>query len=246
MESGTSIQHGPKIAAFDCAAGRVAIAFAGNVTSAVSTIQKCGKLVRKLDAHQDIVAELESVLDGQYRRLVFGHPHYGKDGEFDLHFGLLVSVWLKADGKTYLFASDETKLNSVYAKYHCLGIGKDLGDYIAGPLLYDADPPVREESALILAAFMLARVKDTVPGTGGVAQFYSMRHTGEATPNVNMIVDEIQKVSRGYEVESRKLLFSMAGDDESELEDRLKGFGVLARNLMRVWRIMKAANPTAQ
>ena len=63
MESGAALTHAPKIGAFDFAGGKVAIAFAGNTRSAEVTIQKLAKVLRRLDGHEDVIAEFEGVLD---------------------------------------------------------------------------------------------------------------------------------------------------------------------------------------
>ena len=199
MESGTAKTHAPKIGHFPFAGGNVGMAFAGNASSAVSTIQKCAKIIGKIKAHEDVIAEIESVLDTQYDRLVYRHPKYGRDDDYPLHFWLIFSVWLDADQQTYLFGTDENKVTAIPAPgYRCEGIGRDLGNYILGPMFPDFAHLFTEERAKALAAYMIARLKDSVPGVGGISQFVAMRNDGSSSIEAKPILDELERVARSY------------------------------------------------
>jgi hypothetical protein len=63
-------------------------------------------------------------------------------------------------------------------------------------------------------AFMMARVKDCVPGCGGMSHYIAMGNDGNTSAVINISLDEIEKVSAFYHKASHELLFSMNIDDD--------------------------------
>jgi hypothetical protein len=241
METGTSKSHAPKIGKFEYPGGKIAIAFAGNANNARTTIEKCARVIGKMGEDADVLGEIESIIDAQYRRLVYRHPKYGKAEEFNLHYWLTFAWWRKRDSKTYLLANDQVNFNWAAVRCHCTGIGKDLADYLAEPLFEGNSPTLTEESAFILGAYVLARVKDAVPAVGGASQFLSVRNTGEFSEDVEIVLYDLERIAKSFEVESRKLLFTMAADKQEDFEGQLRGFSLTAEKMRSYWSAMKGS-----
>lgn len=243
METGTSKSHAPKIGKLEYPGGRIAIAFAGHVNNARTTIEKCSKIIGRLSEDADVVGEIESIIDTQYRRLVYQHPKYGTPEAINLHYWLTVAWWRRRDSRTYLLSNEEINFNWGAVRFNCTGIGKDLADYLAGPMFEAGSPPLTEESALVLASYVLARVKDAVPSVGGTSQFLSLRNTGEFSEDVGIALYDLERMAKAFEVESRKLLFTMVTDDQEHFEQQLKGFNIVTEQLRSYWSAMKGSSP---
>jgi 20S proteasome alpha/beta subunit len=170
QEGGAIKIHSPKIGVFNCPGGKLGFALAGNVRFAISTIQTCAQQLRQTEA-SNTISVLEAVLDREYRRLVYQHPDYGKDES--IPYWLLISFWSSQSNTTSLFMTEGHALVSSFESFQAIGSGFELATVLARPFIYDE---MKEEESLILAAYVLARVKDNVPGCGGDSQFVSMKN----------------------------------------------------------------------
>lgn len=238
METDLTKITAPKIAHFEYPEGKVAMAFAGNATSAISAIQKVGKLLKNLPPNADVVADIEAILECQYRRLVHKDPDYGKKNSFDLYYWLIVALWVKAENKTYLFATDDVKMVSIDVPYYCSGVAREFANFVIAPIISPTDQ-LSEEDAMFLATFMLTRIKDSVQGTGGISQFLSVRNDGTVTPVAEIVVSEIERVAEVYEGDAHRLLFSAASVNDALFEERLTTFNDTIRKLRRAWKTVR-------
>ena len=232
MESMLGKTEGPKIGVFDFAGGKVAIAFAGHKENALNAVQKCAKTLKRLGEHEDAIAELESTLDTAYQRLVYRDPKYKTSEENNIGYSLLIAFWSKRDNRASLFATEGVALNGVTTPCECRGIGRDLANYIVGPL---ASETLSEQQALVLAAYVLGRVKYGVPGCGGVSQFVSLRNDGIVVSVTDLVLDEVDRISRIFDTESQHLLFTMANPDQAQFETQLDAFVASMREIRRYW-----------
>jgi len=232
MESSAALTHGPKIGAFDFVGGKAAITFSGNVRSAEVTVQKFAKVLRRLKGHEDLIAEFESTLDTEYDRLVYRHPDYRTNNEFDLHYSLVFAVWFRDLNSTYLFETDQTRIVAVNTSYRCTGKGRDLADYLVAPL---SSADMTEGEALVLAAYMLGQVKAGVSGCGGWSHFRTLRHDGTGELVADRVLTEVERLGSTHDAEARRLLFAMTKSG-SEFEDQLGRFAFSTRAVQGYWR----------
>ena len=229
MQSGAALTHGPKIGLFDFVGGKMAVTFSGNVRSAEVTIQKLAKVLRRLRGGEDLISEFESVLDIEYARLVYRHPEYGKPNEYDLHYSLVFAVWFEELESTHLFETDQARIVSVNTPCRCIGVGRDLADYLVAPL---ADTGLTEGETLVLAAYMLGQVKAGVKGCGGWSHFRALRHDGTSNLYQDKLLDIVEKVGSEYDIDARRLLFAMT-KGSAEFEAQLGKFAFVARRMQQ-------------
>jgi len=100
-----------------------------------------------------------------------------------------------------------------------------------------------EPQALTLMAYMMARVKDTVPGCGGVSQYISIRNDGNASSLINLSLEEIEKVSALYDKAAHSLLLSMNDDDDAVYNRAAMGFISQALAVRENWKRIRRTNP---
>lgn len=234
QEGGVIKVHGSKMGHFECPGGRVAIAFAGNARYAISAIQKCSNALGSTPA-EDTVSVLEHVLDKEYRRTVYEHPEYTTNEE--LGYSLLISFWQRSTGTTSLFVTQEHVLMSSFESFQAIGSGFELATILSRPFMSDA---IGEEEALILAAYVLARVKENVPHCGGDSMFISMRNDGSVEFAQNVSLDQIANIASTYDKAAHELLFSMVRNDETSFPTALGKFIATADTLKTFWRRARA------
>lgn len=162
----TAKSHHSKVDHFEVPGGKVCFALAGASTLAWCAIQKCKKRLHA-DASSDLIADLESILDDEYRRNVLGHPNFNS-----LDYSLLVSVWTQNEGAR-LFATTATAMTQV-REFHCIGIGGELASY----LIRSGFQNLSLKSATALAAYTLGSVKDSISGCGGMSIYVLLRNDG--------------------------------------------------------------------
>ncbi len=242
MESGAALTHGPKIGAFDFVGGKAAITFSGNARSSEVTIQKFSKVLRRLQGHEDLIAEFESVLDTQYNRLVYRHPDYRTDNEFGLHYSMIFAVWFRDLNFTYLFETDQTRIVAVDTPYRCTGKGRDLADYLVASL---ARADMAEGEALVLAAYMLGQVKAGVSGCGGWSHFRTLRHDGTGTLVADRVLSEVERLGSTHDAEARRLLFAMT-KGSTEFEAQLGKFAFNTRAVQGYWHSLSQEGSLSQ
>jgi hypothetical protein len=243
QEGGAIKFHGPKIGCFKCPGGNVAIALAGNVRFAISAIQKCEFHLATVSA-KDTISELEAVLEREYRRVVYDHPDYGKPGkEESLGYELLISYWQKSSSTTSLFITHDHVMESCFERVQAIGSGMELATVLARPFAYAL---LGEEQALILAAYVLARVKANVPGCGGDSQFVTMRNDGTGSMVAQLKLDRIAEIAAAYDKSAHTLLFAMTSDDDEEFTQAVDGFILQAKLIRYSWLDVRRATPTGQ
>ena len=122
MEGGMTKIQAPKIGMFECAAGKLGFAFAGNTAFAISAIQKCYAHIRHVGP-EDLVDALQESIEREYRRAIFDHPSHAVDP--NLAYSLLISFWSRSQGRVALFRTQDHILHSCYGS-ECIGIGFEL------------------------------------------------------------------------------------------------------------------------
>lgn len=230
QESGAMKVYGPKVGSFPCPGGRVAFAFAGNVAFASSAVSKCSYRMESAPSG-DFFRKLEETLDKEYRRVVFAHPSYP---DWTLAYSLILAIWSGSHG-VKLFVTHENTLREVSTGHQCIGMGQELGHYLAG---LSFAPNMREQDALLLAAYMLARVKDHVPGCGGPSQFLALRNDGTVSPIASVTLEHIERNAKPYEFLARSLLFAAADGElsDEQFEEQLNAFIQYLRTARTSWR----------
>jgi 20S proteasome alpha/beta subunit len=231
QEGGALKIHGPKIGHFECIGGKVGFALAGNTAFATSAIQKCASRLKKIDASK-AVTEIEKVLDREYRRVVLNHPDH--QSNWNLAYWFLIALWEKNLNKVSLFATEETTVRSVL-DYECLGIGRDLAHYLVRPSFKTS---MSKQQASVLASYMLAIVKNNVPGCGGVSQLLAIGDDGfiemlESTP-----INQMQESAEAYDLAVHKILFSLADESmsDSEFDFEIVAITRWLKVMRSVWR----------
>ena len=162
--------HGQKISYFDCKAGRIGFAFAGNVGFATVVIQLLERKLRLLDVPHPLPV-IEKLIDREYRRLVHRHPFYGHDPGLD--FGFVFAIQREGH-PVELFATEGVTVQRI-PTYKCIGVGEVFGIQLLQTHIRDGDPP---ERVLLRAAYAFALIKKHVPGCGGVSWFLDFRNDG--------------------------------------------------------------------
>ena len=236
QEGGTTKYHGPKIGVVDIPFGKIGFAFAGNVDFAIAAIQSCGQRLKDT-APEDTVRVLTETVESEYRRLVFTHPDYHSG---HLWYSLVLSLWDESRGECSLWATQDHSIISCFENFRPVGIGTDLANVIVRPFMNDM---LSEEKALILMTFMMARVKETVPGCGGISQYVAMGHNGSASAVMNISLEEVEKVSGPYDKAAHELLCSMNIEDDQIYNNAAMAFIRQAVNDREMWKRIRRTNP---
>ena len=237
QETGTAKFHGPKVGIADIPYGKIVFAFAGHSDFATAAIQSCVSRLRAVSP-ADTVTELSNAVESEYRRLVFSHPCFQTDP--NLPYWLLIGLWQKSTKSTSLWMTQEHSLHCCFEFFRPVGIGTDLANVIVRPFLGD---DLTEEDVMTLGAYMMARVKDAVPGCGGVSQYVAIRNDGTASTVISMPLEEIEKVAAAYDKAAHSLLLSMNGDDDARFEAELGRFSDNARSVRAFWGNIRRTNP---
>lgn len=197
----TSKSHQSKMDQFDVPGGKVCFALAGASTLAWSAMQKCKKQLQATSS-TDLVADIEAILDAEYRRNVLGHPDYAS-----LDYSLLLAIWT-SNGGVQLFSTTATALTEV-RQFQCLGVGAELASYLIRPGFLS--PSLKQASSL--AAYALACVKESISGCGGMSVYLLLRRDGTSgvlTSEHDGPTKEIERYARAYDFTMRRLLLWMA------------------------------------
>ncbi len=167
-----SIRAGPlrsssfKVYHFEVPGGKVCFALSGASALAWSAIQKCRKQLQAAPSN-DLVADIETILDAEYRRNVLGHPNYT-----DFDYSLLLGIWMPNE-RPRLYFTTATAITEV-KEFQCIGIGGELASYLIRPGFYG----LTLTSAVALAAYTLGSVKDSITGCGGMSIYVLLRNDG--------------------------------------------------------------------
>ncbi len=231
--------HGSKMGDFECATGdKVCYAYAGNTAFALSAVQKCEKRLQSTEI-TNVFAEIESILDREYRRNVLKHPDHATDGNLPYH--LLLAIWKRDEKKAKLYVTAQTSIHQS-TNYECIGIGDSLGHYLIRPMF---NLGMKDREAMNMAAYALAMVKDYVPGCGGLSVFKILKDDGRigtiASGFKNGTFDLIEKYAKTYDYLARRFLMMMV---DPALEDEHFEMNVqtsLSGDMMRSRREWSAA-----
>jgi len=167
---GMKLQSG-KIKSFRVDGGTISMAYAGNASFAISTIQKCQRKLLNIKA-ADTLQELERILDKEYRRNVLSHPGHASDP--NLAYQLLIAFHPEGADQTDLYMTDQTSIHQV-SGHTCIGIGEALAHYL---ILPNYTPGMAEKSVMSIATIALAAVKSYVPNCGGASYYVSVTNDG--------------------------------------------------------------------
>ena len=115
---GMRLQSG-KIKTFKTEGGTLSMAYAGNTSFAVSTIQKCHRKLLEVKS-ADTFQELERILDKEYRRTVLSHPSHASDAS--LPYQLLIAFHPSVSNQTELYVTEQTTIHQD-AGHTCISIG---------------------------------------------------------------------------------------------------------------------------
>jgi len=237
QEEGTTKYNGPKAGAIDIPFGKIAFAFAGHADFATTAIQACGRALKEVPPDRTISVLAESV-ESEYRRLVFDHPDYGNDE--NIRYWLLISLWQQSTKSCSLWVTQEHSLHSCFESFRAVGIGTDLANVLIRPFINDK---LSELETLTLMAFTMARVKENVPGCGGVSQYIAMDNDGSTSSVMNISLDEVERVSSLYDKAAHDLLLSMNMEDDATYNRAAMGFISQALVVRENWRRIRRTNP---
>jgi hypothetical protein len=239
IEAGAMKMHGPKMGFFDCVGGKIAFAMAGNVNFGLSAIQKCKRSIVDVDS-ADVRDEIEAVLAEEYDRIVFRHPSYATSPG-SISYWFLIAIYSEPD-KVNLFCTSENTMHEVQS-HECIGIGQELAQYVlsSASLRKHAegfDANLGERQASVAASYMLAKVKDHVPGCGGLSRFLAVRKDGTIAPIDAFPLDQLAAQSRVLDWTARRVLVACTESSlvDAEFEGMLDVLAMSARSLRNEWR----------
>jgi hypothetical protein len=160
-----------KIFHFDCALGRFAFVFAGNVHNAVATLQKIEAVSK---ARRSAVGVVEHVLDREYRRLVLCQPVQFHD----VHDFSLIIAFRPPKSRVEMYFTDAVAIRR--EQFHAtVGIGSVFAEQ-----LIDATANiglVTRGDYLTLSAYILGSVKRRITKCGGASLFIDVGNNGSQT-----------------------------------------------------------------
>jgi hypothetical protein len=199
---------------------------AGHAHFARTAIQKCEQALKV--SGLSIQETIESVLEEQYRRSVFGHPLCSTD--HSLAYWFLISIWSETTGLK-LFSTCETSLNEVQDS-ECLGVGQNVAQHIIKPSYY---PRMTEREVVILATYALELAKEFVPGCGGESQLLFIGNDGSIKRHRPEAIEREQRRLKDCDRAMRTLLLAATNLDfrESQFEGCIASFGGSVRKLRR-------------
>jgi hypothetical protein len=203
-----SKSHESKIDFVEFSGGKAAFTYAGHVRFANCAIQKCkGRLVTGGAAN--MLEDIESILDQEYRRNVLSHPDQATNGS--LHYEVLIGLVSEHD-RARLYVSSQTAIQEV-TSWVPIGIGCDLARHLI------QHGPYNVAGAVKVAAYALSEIKDSVPGCGGMSIYMILQNDGRHGV-VTSIHDgpckELQDFARAYDFVTRELLMQLANEDATD------------------------------
>jgi hypothetical protein len=168
LTAGDRKLHASKIFHFDCALGRLAFVFAGNVHNAIATLQKIEARVKR--SRQNAMSVVEHVLDTEYKRLVLCHPPQFQD---DHDFALIIA-FKPPKGSVEMYFTDAVAIRR--ERFHAtVGIGRHFADQLIDAARVGL---VTRGNYLTLAAYVLGSVKRRITQCGGASLFIDVGHNG--------------------------------------------------------------------
>lgn len=230
--SSTLKLHAAKVRHFEAKCGRIGVAYSGDATIAVTVIQGLEHKLKTLNVKNPLPV-IRRVVDREYRRLVYTHPHFGY-----LHgpdFNLVLAVQ-PAGQAVSLHATRGVAVEDIRT-YCCLGAGETFGRQLIQPTFTLKPAP---SEVLLYAIRMLALVKEHVPDCGGDSMYLDLRHDGTIHQHYSdPLLEKIEGWIRTYQLvswEALRALFDPLATDE-DFEHNLKVFNGRMRE---TWDALKA------
>jgi 20S proteasome alpha/beta subunit len=179
------------------------------------------------------LVEIEELLKGAYEENVFRHPFY-LTHPMDYWYSLLLAVSLPGMDRPKLYLTNEATLREV-TTYRCEGIGREVGHTVLKPLW---KPDMDLDSLMRLSAYMLAVVKNNVPGCGGPSQFANVGLFGvPRVANGNaMDVLHIENVYGWFDQVSSEFLLKHMCESDQDFETYLGDLQKHARRIRGIWK----------
>lgn len=206
--------HRSKVGDCTFPGGKLAWAYAGHETFALAAIGKVEKLLES-GCSTDPLADIEKILDKEYRRNVLRHPSLQIDGALQYRF--ILGLWLEQTHVAKLYVSTQTAIAEVN-EYECIGEGDYLAHYLLRPSFLKGLP---ERQTLGIAAYALSAIKDYVDGCGGMSIYTVLHNNGQiglVTSEHDGPMRELEKYSATYDFVTRELLTALV-DEDSEDDD---------------------------
>jgi 20S proteasome alpha/beta subunit len=218
-----------------CSAAKLGFAYAGHSDFAVSAIQNCKRRLQDT-TEDDFLEELEDLLDHEYRRNVTNDQQ---------DYQLLIAVKFTA-AKVQLFVTNKTSMVHVL-KYKCIGTGAEHADYL---IRHSFREPMEVTPALFLAGYVLANVKEYIPGCGGDSQFLLLSDSGKAgkliggASNPFSGADGIAEDAKRHEELAQQLFLSAVnpGVKRPAFQKDLADFVERLEDVQQRWRERQAAD----
>jgi hypothetical protein len=209
--------------------GTIAGATAGNVDYAAAAFN--GLLDEIASGECDCISDVRSVLHDFYSEHVFSHPLYQSYPD-NLKYSLLLAIRFAGAARTSLHVTNEAIMREVNT-FRCEGLGRDVGHSVLMPLCRSG---LSEEQTALLAAYMLAKVKRSVPGCGGASNFINVSHSGPAEVKIyDPHVFHIENVCGWFDQCASQFLLDHMNGSMAEFESRLVQLNGQARHLRVLW-----------
>jgi hypothetical protein len=185
-----------------------------------------------------VLGEVEFILGDEYDKVVFHHPSYSTAAHTISYFFLLAIY--SQTGKSRLFSTYENTMHEVTG-HVCIGVEQELAQYILGPAVSQGRT---EREATLTAAYMLNKVKEHVPGCGGMSQFVAMRPDGAVEILDPFPYSEFARyASMIHDGAARRLLLSCADDGDAQFQEQLDVFSGVSRSIRDYWKQINREDP---
>ncbi len=230
---GSSKFHGEKIFPWRKKDAIVCFAVSGNATIAKMMVDDCKASLDTLSSEQcslsRMFSEIRSVVKFVQEQYVDVRPIEDRENS---RFWSLIAIRTPADG-IHLFSTNDAAIAPV-TTYDCIGAGRQLGLYILEPF-YDRKMSINE--AAVLAIYALTASKERVDGVGGRSQFIAIRG-GILSDVIPHDTDDSERRILDFREKCTGLLFDIADGrlDDSQFEQRLKGFAEEVREIRAFWK----------
>lgn len=209
--------------------GIIAGAIAGNADYATGALNKLERDLKHKDPNVELIDAIDESLNAFYSLHVLSHPHYQY---IDIGYSLLLAI-RPPNELPRLYVTNETVVRPVSSAYRCEGIGRDVGHSVLQSLYYDEMP---ERRARLLAAYMLARVKQNVPGCDGPSVFLNLGLDGEVTTlQGDPELVHVENVSSWFDQSASEFLLNHTCSSEDEFKRQLETLIAQALHARALW-----------
>jgi len=228
--------HDQKIPHFNCPAGTVAFAYAGNAHAALAAIDAHERSLHT--ARNNLAGKIEASHVAQYTATILNDPNQAFDA--NLHYQFLVIV--RPTGEpARLYLTSRLSFTPQRLRYQCIGIGDILVRYLIGKAFGTGS---NEKTAINVAAYAIAAVKDNVPGCGGATPMLALRHDGTIEEVITESrIEHIERWYKAFESSARRLFIAhldLAASDQ-DFNGNLDNFNRETREMRH--RFLAAVKP---